>query len=356
MFLVDYNFFIFYNAIDCKDMSKKPVKTLDDIARLAKVSKSTVSRALSDSPLLSSATKSRIQKIAREHHFSINASARNLRVRQSHTIAFITPDEKAKFFSPESQFGFEILGGIGNELRSLGYDLLIANVNPNDPASISSYFRSGRVDGFILLTTHTSQSIIDTLIELGAPFIVWGVPMAGFDYCSVTGDNITGGMLATQHLIQLGRQRIAFLGGLSDDLTVQHRYQGYETALQADGRRVAAKRVIYGDYSYASGLDAMQRLLKQSPDLDAVFVNSDLMAIAAIKVILESGRRVPEDVAVVGYDDVSIAIYNNLPLTTIRQNIPSAGSLLAQNLIHYIKTGEVTNVTTTVELVIRKSA
>ena len=212
------------------------------------------------------------------------------------------------------------------------------------------------MDGFILLTTHTSESIIDTLIELGAPFIVWGVPMAGFDYCSVTGDNITGGMLATQHLIQLGRQRIAFLGGLSDDLTVQHRYQGYETALQADGRRVAAKRVIYGDYSYASGLDAMQRLLKQSPDLDAVFVNSDLMAIAAIKVILESGRRVPEDVAVVGYDDVSIAIYNNLPLTTIRQNIPSAGSLLAQNLIHYIKTREVTNVTTTVELVVRKSA
>ena len=96
--------------------------------------------------------------------------------------------------------------------------------------------------------------------------------------------------------------------------------------------------------------------MKQASDLDAVFVNSDLMAIAAIKIILESGRRVPEDVAVVGYDDVSIAMYNNLPLTTIRQNVPVAGSLLAQNLISYIKTGEITNVITPVELVIRKSA
>lgn len=337
-------------------MSKKTVKTLDDIARLAKVSKSTVSRALSNSPLISKETVERIQGIARKHHFSINVSARNLRVRQSHTIAFVIPDEKAKFFSPESLFGFEIIGGIGNELRSLGYDLLLANVNPLDPTSIKSYFDSARVDGFILLSSHTSQATIEKLIEVGAPFITWEVPMSNYQYCSVSGDNITGGALATRHLIQIGRQRVAFLGGAPEDLSVQHRFTGYEIALREAGRSVVQKRVVYGDYSYASGLDAMKRLLKQSPDLDAVFVNSDLMAIAAIKVLLESGRRVPEDVAVVGYDDVSIAMYNNLPLTTIRQNVPMAGSLLAQNLIRYIKTGEVTNVTTSVELVIRKSA
>lgn len=337
-------------------MSKKPVKTLDDIARLAKVSKSTVSRALNDSPLLSEKTKERIQALAKKHNFSVNVAARNLRVRQSHTIAFVTPDEKANFFSPESLFGFEIIGGIGNELRSLGYDLLLANVNPLDPTSINSYFDSARVDGFILLSSHTSQSTIEKLIEVGAPIITWEVPMPNFKYCSVSGDNITGGTLATRHLLQIGRQRVAFLGGAPEDLTVQHRFDGYEIALQEAGLNVAEHRVVYGDYSYTSGLDAMQRLLKQSPDLDAVFINSDLMAIAAIKVILESGRRVPEDVAVVGYDDVSIALYNNLPLTTIRQNVPLAGRLLAQNLIRYIKTGEVTNVTTPVELVIRKSA
>lgn len=337
-------------------LKKKTPQTLDDIARLAKVSKSTVSRALNNSPLLNQNTKERIQVLARKHNFRINVSARNLRVRQSHTIAFVTPDCEPNFFSPESLFGFEILGGIGNELRSLGYDLLIANVNPLDTTSINSYFGSARVDGFIVLASYTSQSTIEKLIELDAPFITWGVPMPKFKYCSVTGDDIAGGMLATRHLIQIGRQRIAFLGGLAEDLTVQHRFNGYENALLAAERRVVSKRVAYGDYSYASGLDAMQRLLKQASDLDAVFVNSDLMAIAAIKIILESGRRVPEDVAVVGYDDVSIAMYNNLPLTTIRQNVPVAGSLLAQNLISYIKTGEITNVITPVELVIRKSA
>ena len=100
----------------------------------------------------------------------------------------------------------------------------------------------------------------------------------------------------------------------------------------------------------------MQRLMEQSPDLDAVFVNSDLMAIAAIQVIQERGKRVPEDIAVVGYDDLPIALYNNLPLTTIRQDLRLAGKLLAQNLIQYIQTGVVTNVTLPVELVIRKSA
>jgi DNA-binding LacI/PurR family transcriptional regulator len=139
-------------------------------------------------------------------------------------------------------------------------------------------------------------------------------------------------------------------------MEVQHRLKGYKTALQAAGRRIDPDLLAYGDYSHASGITAMEQLLEQSPELDAVFVNSDLMAVAAINVIQNSGRRVPEDVAVVGYDDLSIANYNNLPLTTIRQNIPFAGKMLAENLVQYIKTGVVTNVTIPVELVVRKSA
>lgn len=337
-------------------MSDKSVQTIKDIARLANVSKSTVSRALNNSPLISQETRERIQAIAREHNFRINAPARNLSLRQSHTIAFVTPDCGPSFFEAESLFSFEILGGIGSGLRALGYDLLIVHVNSHDNTWANSYFDSARVDGFILMSSHTSQALVKKLIELKAPFIAWGVPLPNFRYCTVTGDNITGGTLATQHLIQTGRQRIAFIGGPQDDLTVQHRFQGYANALQAAGRSVDPHRVVYGDYSYASGIAAMQRLLAQAPDLDAVFANSDLMAIAAIKVIKESGQRVPEDVAVVGYDDVSIAQYNNLPLTTIRQNIALAGRLLAQNLVQHIQSGVVTNVSTPVELVIRESA
>jgi DNA-binding LacI/PurR family transcriptional regulator len=279
-------------------MSKEIVQTLEDIARLANVSKSTVSRALNNSPLLNQETKERIQSIAREHHFHVNATARNLRLRQSHTVAFVAPDYSPEFFSGEDLFGQELLSGVGRGLRSLDYDLLIIHVDPRDTVWAHDYLDSGRVDGFVLMTSNLKLSLIKSLVEMNAPFIGWGTPVLNLNYCSVSGDNIAGGLLATRHLIRSGRQRIAFLGGPDDSLTVQHRFKGYENALQAAGYRV-------------------------DPHL---------------------------------YDDLPIAIYNNLPLTTIRQNIPLAGKLLAQNLIQYIQTGIVNNVTIPVELISRSTA
>jgi DNA-binding LacI/PurR family transcriptional regulator len=337
-------------------MSVKPVQTLEDIARLANVSRSTVSRALNDSPLLNQKTKERIQAIAREHHFRINVSARNLRLRNSRTVAFVAPIYSPTFLSTEDLFGLEMLGGIGSGLHALGYDCLIVHSDPHDTAWAHHYLDSGRVDGFILIASNLKPPHIQKLVQMGAPFIVWGIPVPPFNYCSVTGDNIAGGKLATEHLIGISRQQIAFLGGPEDTLTIQNRFKGYEQALQVAKRNVNPSLVMYGDYSYASGTAVMQRLMNQAPDLDAVFVNSDLMAIGAINAIQASGRRVPEDIAVVGYDDLSIASYTTLPLTTIRQNIPLAGKLLAQNLTQRIEMGLVTNVTVPVELVIRKSA
>ncbi|MBN2550257.1 MAG: LacI family DNA-binding transcriptional regulator [Anaerolineales bacterium] len=338
-------------------MSQKTVHTIEDIARLANVSKATVSRALNNSPLISQETKDRILAIAREHDFHINIPARNLSMRQSHSIAYVAPTFYPEMSTAQEMFfALEIMDGIGYGLHALGYDLLVVHVNPRETAWAHDYLDSGRVDGFILMTSNRKVWHIKALVEMGAPFIAWGIPVPKYKYCSVAGDNITGGQLAAQHLIQIGRQRIAFLGGPDEELEVQHRFRGYENALQAAGRSVDPSLLAYGDYSHASGTAAMQRLLQQAPDLDAVFVNSDLMAIGAIHVIQESGKRVPQDIAVVGYDDLSIAAYNNLPLTTIRQNIPLAGKLLAQNLIQYIQTGVVTNVTLPVELVIRNSA
>lgn len=337
------------------EMTKKTVKTIEDIARLANVSKSTVSRALNNSSLVKLETREQIQAIAREYNFRLNAPARSLSMRQSHTIAYIT-HACQKSFSVEHLFDLEIMGSIANQLSILGYDFLVVHVNPKDTDWASKYLDSGRADGFILMTSSRKQMHVKTLAEMNAPFIVWGASDPRYNYSSVSGDNVTGGRLATEHLIHTGRQRIAFLGGPGDELEVQQRYQGYESALAAAGGSVDPDRVVYGDYSNASGITAMQRLLEQAPDLDAVFVNSDLMAIGAIRTIQNSGKRVPDDIAVVGYDDLSIAAFNNLPLTTIRQNIPLAGQLLAQNLVQYIRTGVVTNVTVPVELVIRQSA
>jgi DNA-binding LacI/PurR family transcriptional regulator len=336
-------------------VDRKSIRTIADIAELAGVSKSTVSRALNDSPLIGEETKARIRKIARQHNFQINAPARQLSMQQSRTIAFVT-HAYHKDFSVADLFGLEILGGISSGLAANEYDLLVIHVDPQDTKWVHQYLDTGRVDGFILMTSSRKQSHVKALLEVNAPFIIWGVPQPGQKYCSVTGDNFHGGKLATEHLIRSGREKIAFIGGPAYELEVQHRLNGYQAALQEAGRELDSGLIQYGDFSNTSGAEAMKRLLDKTPDLDAVFVNSDLMAIAAMDVIRGQGRRVPEDMAVVGYDDLSIAEHSNPPLTTIRQNIPLAGKLLAQNLIQYLETGTVTNVSIPVELIVRKSA
>ena len=337
-------------------MSSKPVRTIADIAKLAGVSKSTVSRALNDSPLIGEETKARIHSLAREHNFQINVPARQLSMQQSRTIAYVT-HAYHEDFSVADLFGLEIMGGISAGLAKQGYDLLVIHVDPHDTKWTHQYFDTGRVDGFILMTSTRKQSHVKALMETGAPFIIWGVPQQNQKYCSVTGDNFNGGKLASEHLIRLGRQRIGFIGGPSYELEVQQRFSGYQAAMQEAGMKVDPALIEYGeDFCNTSGAESVKRLLEKVPTMDAVFVNSDLMAIAAMDVIRENGRRVPEDIAVVGYDDLSIAEHSYPPLTTIRQNIPLAGKLLAQNLIQYLQSGMVTNVTIPVELIVRISA
>lgn len=336
-------------------MNDKDVRTIADIARLAGVSKSTVSRALNDSPLVAEETKDRIRAIARQHRFHVSAPARRLSLRKSRTIAFVTHAYHT-CFSWVDLFGLEILGGITRGLYEMGYDTLILHVDPKDTSWIAQYLETGRVDGFILQTSMRKQFHVKALLKAGAPFIVWGAPLPGQRYCSVIGDDASGGRLAVQHLIETGRQRIAFIGGHPGEAEVSGRYQGYESALQEAGREVDEALVGYGDYSDVSGAREMNALLNRSPDLDAVFVNSDVMAIAAMDAIRERGKRIPEDVAVIGYDDLSIAAHTHPPLTTVRQNVPEVGRLLARNLVEYLETQMVTNVTVPVELVVRASA
>jgi len=336
-------------------MGKKTVQTIADIARIAKVSKSTVSRALNDSPLVKEETKEQIRAIARQHKFRLNAPARRLSMKQSYTIALVT-HAYYQDFSLDDLFTLEIMGGIAHGLHELGYDMLVIQINPRNADWADQYLDSGRVDGFIVLTYGRKQSYIKHLVEMGAPFIAWGFGSPNQNYCTVNGDNISGGKQATEHLIRSGRQRIAFLGGPAGEMEIQLRFRGYESALQAAGRQVNPALVVYSEYCSSCGGNSMEQLLESAPDLDAVFVNSDLMAIAAIEVIRQRGKRVPEDIAVVGYDDLSIASYYQPALTTVRQNIPLAGKLLAQNLIQFLKTGVVSQVTMPVELIARQSA
>jgi DNA-binding LacI/PurR family transcriptional regulator len=332
-----------------------PVQTIADIARIAGVSKSTVSRALNDSPLIGAETRERIQAIAREHRFQMNEPARRLSLKQSEAIALVTYGYKTDSAVPDT-FMLELMSGISMALHEDGYDLLVIQVDKDDTDWVRRYLETGRVDGFIVMSASCTAQHVNALSEAHAPFITWGVLPGRHGCCSVRGDSFTGGRLATQHLIANGRQRIAFLGGPSFALEVQDRYRGYETALRQAGRSVDDRLVAHGDYSGRSGAEVMRALLAADTQLDAVFVNSDLMAIAAMDEIRRHGRRVPEDIAVVGYDDVSLAEHCNPSLTTIRQNGPLAGRLLARNLVEHLRTGVITDVSIPAELVVRESA
>ena len=336
-------------------MNDPSVRTIADVARLAGVSKSTVSRALNDSPLIGADTKARVRALARQHHFQMNASARRLSLRQSHAIGLVTYPYTAGGSVPDV-FMLEIISGIAAALSAGGHDLLIVNVDKHDTDWVDAYLETGRLDGFILMSATCSRAQLATLVERRAPFTIWGADGSGQGHCSVSGDSVTGGRIATEHLLAGGRRRIAFLGGPPGEPEVRDRHRGYQAALRGAGIALDSVLVAHGDYSERSGAATMRLLLERTPDLDAVFVNSDLMAVAAMDVIRDLGRTVPGDVAVVGYDDVSIARYGNPPLTTIRQNGPLAGRLLAENLLQYLRTGAVTNVLIPAQLVVRGSA
>jgi DNA-binding LacI/PurR family transcriptional regulator len=333
----------------------KSVKTIADIARLAGVSKSTVSRALNNSPLISEETRKRIQDIAREHNFTIHQGARCLSLKRTQIIAFVIPIEPDDDYMMTDPFINKLVGTFAYALNEYNYDLLIAQPLPGDHSWIQQYFDAKRVDGFILCGTPAFEEDIAKLVSRRVPFIVHGRASPNQTYCGVSADDLAGGRLATQHLIQLGRKRIAFLGGVPGEPEVVLRYQAYEKVLREHGYAIDPALVTYGDYTHESGYEAMQRLLQQVPALDAVFANSDVMAVGAMEALGETGRNVPKDVSVVGYDD-TIGAHCNPPLTTIRQDIAKLGRVLVHNLMQHLEDGIITTTVLPVELVVRKSS
>jgi DNA-binding LacI/PurR family transcriptional regulator len=331
----------------------KKLKSIEDIAILAGVSKSTVSRALNKSPLVSAETRERILAIAQEHDFKPSFCARNLSMKTSCTIAFVNHASGKDECGVSDPFSMEIIGGIATGLHEFGYGLLVVYVDPADRAWASYYLDSGRVDGFILMTSEKKRDHVELLRGICAPFIAWG--HGGADYCSVCGDDRKGGALATERLISTGRRRIAFLGGSRVEYEVKERYEGYAAAMRTAGLDPQAL-VAYGDYSEAGAEREIDRLVERDPRLDAVFANSDYMAIAAIRRLKAMGRRVPDDVAVIGYDDLSIASYVTPKLTTISQQVPLAGRMLARDLVAFLEKGVITHTQMPVELIVRESA
>jgi DNA-binding LacI/PurR family transcriptional regulator len=335
-------------------MTNKPVRTIADIAKIAGVSKSTVSRALSNSSLISEETREKIQAIAREHNYQINQPARSLSMRQTNTIAFVTHGHY-KEIGVEDLFLMEMLGAVSMALSKMNYDMLMVHVDPYETDWIHDYLNSGKVDAFILMTSTHKTHHINELVKSNAPFIAWGLPNPEVSFCTVNGDNQRGGQLAAEHLLALGKKKVAFIGGPSYDRETDLRFQGFKSVLSNAGVELHADQIVHGNFSRASGKEMMFKLLDQAPGTDAVFANSDLMAVGAMEAIHERGLQVPADISVIGYDDISLSQYTTPALTTIRQNISESGRLLVRNLITYLETGIVTNMVVPVDLVVRKS-
>jgi DNA-binding LacI/PurR family transcriptional regulator len=330
------------------------LKSIDDIARLAGVSKSTVSRALNDSPLVGVETKERILAIAKEHDFRPSVMARNLSMRTTRTIAYVNHAYSKGSCGVSDQFCLEIMGGIAIGLHELDYDLLVVHVGLESTEWVSQYLGSDRVDGFILMTSEYKRKHVERLLEMKAPFIAWGPGRGG--YSTVCGEDLKGGELAAKRFLELGRKHPAFIGGPKVELEVQARRAGYITALAEAGVPVAPGLELGGQYSECIAEQAMRAILEREPDVDAVFACSDYMAMAAMRVLKSEGRRVPEDVAVIGYDDLSFASYLSPGLTTVSQHIPLAGRMLARGIVTLLESNIPTNLSMPVELVLRESA
>lgn len=329
--------------------------TMAEIARRAGVSSSTVSRALAGHASIPAATRAEVERIARDLNYRVDERARNFRMGRSGTVALLFPYVGESRRQLSDPFYLEMAGAISDALDARGYDMLMARVPVDGDDWPHRYVSDKRVDGLILIDRALHDRGIAALQALGASFVVWGHRLPVQDYLTVGGDSVAGAAEAVGHLARLGRRRIAFVGGPAAMVETTTRRQGYELGLAEHGHVLEERLVTFTDFSPRGATAAMADLLQRAPDLDGVFLCSDYMALAALEFLRSSGRRVPADVSVVGYDDVPLAAYSSPRITTIHQPIPLGGEQLVEALFAQLDGRPAASITLPVHLVIRDS-
>lgn len=322
--------------------SGKP--TSFDIAYQAGVSQSTVSRALRNSPLVKEDTRRRVQEIARKLNYQVDQHAAGLRSQRSRTLALLLFEDPTSDESQINPFFLSMLGSITRAAAQRDYDILLSFQQLNEDWH-TRYELSNRADGIILLGYGDYVSYREKLEHLenaGAHYIIWGPAEAGQPGHSLCSDNAAGAAEATRHLVRLGRQKIAFLGNANKrSPEFKQRYMGYRKVLKEQWQDAGREMRFDAENLEKEGHAAALKLLKSGRDFDAILAASDLIAIGAIAAFKERALRVPEDVAVVGFDDIPAASYVSPPLTTVHQDTLAAGQALVDNLIRLIEGEEV---------------
>lgn len=304
--------------------------TLEEVARRAGVSRATVSRVVNGSTTVAPHLRTVVAKVVAEIGYVPNQAARTLMTSRTDTIALVASERDDRVFG--DPFFSGIVRGVSQELAAARLQLMLMMAQTHeDLARIERYVLSRHVDGALVISEHGDDALPSQLATGGIPVVIGGRPLrSGIALAYVDNDNPGGARLAAGHLVGSGRSRIATITGPLDMSAGVDRLQGFKEGL---GRAFRASRVEQGDFTQEGGAAATARLLERVPDVDAVFVASDLMALGAMAQLRRLGRRVPDDVAVVGFDDIPDAAHADPPLTTLRQHTVDQGRLMVRLLL-----------------------
>ena len=309
--------------------------TLEEVARLAGVSRSTASRVINDHPNVQPETRERVWQAIRESGYQPHAVARSLVTNRTQIIGMIIPEAVTTLFT--DPFFPLMLRGATEACNIHQYQLMLSlfTVRADQQGMYQRVLRNGYLDGVIVASASLDDPLIPDLLRDRIPFVSVGRhPNERVLYVDV--DNVAGARMAVEHLIRLGHQRIATITGRLDMAAGQDRLEGYRQALKAHHIPVDEGLIVEGDFTEGSGMVGMQRLLSTSPS--AVFAASDMMAIGALKALHKAGWQVPQDIALVGFDDIPAASAVEPALTTVRQPIERLGSMAVEVLLSVLET------------------
>jgi DNA-binding LacI/PurR family transcriptional regulator len=345
------------------DPPARPV-TLEHVARVAGVSRATVSRVINGRSSVDPALRKLVEEAVAATDYVPNQAARSLVTRRTNSIALVVSEAEhrsvadpfvGRMFS-DPFFG-RVVSGVIQVLRPQGVQMvLMLTDNASSRGQLLNYLRQGHVDGVILISSHSADPLPALLAEARLPAVLSARPGRPLPVTYVDADQKAGAQLAADRLTALGRRRVATISGPLDMPASQDRLAGFKAAMASHG--LDDIPTIEGDFTRESGASAMQRLLAEHPDLDGVFVASDLMALGALPVLSRNGRRIPDDVAVVGFDDSSAALACDPELTTVRQPVEDMAAQMARLLLKQIEEPDrpIPSVVFHPTLVVRQSA
>ncbi|WP_344685322.1 MULTISPECIES: LacI family DNA-binding transcriptional regulator [Actinomycetes] len=340
-----------------RETRSRRAPTLEDVAARAGVSRATASRVVNEDPRVRPRAREAVAAAVAELGYRPNRAARSLVTREADSIAVVVPEAEDRVFG--DPFFAAMLGGITQALADSPAQVLLAMGRRGQGGEkIEKYLRGGYTDGAIVVSHHRDDRIGEVLRETQLPAVYVGRPAGEPRLPFVDVDNHAGGRLAAEHLIAQGRRRLATIAGPQDMTPGADRLAGWREGLAEAGISTDPHEDLteVGDFTAASGGEAMQRLLALSPELDGVFAASDLMAVSAVHALQAAGRRVPEDVAVVGFDDSSAAALCRPPLTTVLNPVAALATTAVDMLLRLMEGGEAQSVLIDTELVRRTSA